>query len=277
MIKNKHKFDKKYDKKNNSKYIHIYGEHACKMALLNKHRKKFTLYIIERNKTKYKSVIDVAYKHNVEVKFCKDEHEIPVNQTNTKNLQGIVLKCLALENFNLEYLHNIIKEKDDYKPSLILALDSITDPHNLGAILRSCAAFSYVVDAIITSKINSPRETESIAKVSSGGIEIIPWITVSNIKYAITSLKKDFFYSCYGVENYGSASLHEISFNSKSILLFGSEGKGIQKILLDYCDATVNIPTLSSFSSLNVSNAAAILAYEFSRQKSNDLKKCIIS
>lgn len=266
----KNNYDINKDDVKKPRYIYIYGEHACKMAILNKRRKKIILYILERNKEKYREITKLAHECNIDVKFCKNESEIPNVKNNikdsTKNLQGIILKCFPLENYGLEYLNNILKRQNNNKPSLVIALDSITDPNNIGAILRTCAAFSHVVDAIITSKTNSPKETEAISKVSSGGIEIIPWVTVSNIKYAITSLKKDFLYSCYGIENYGDTSLNEVNLSNKSILLFGSENKGIQKILLNYCDNMVNIPTVNNFSSLNVSNASAILIYEFCRQ-----------
>src|SRR6478752_6738926 len=138
---------------------------------------------------------------------------------------------------------------------VVLALDQITDPHNVGAIVRTAAAFG--VEAIITTARHSPAATGVLAKSASGGLEHVPFMVVRNLSDTLVALGKEGFQRI-GLDSSGDLPLDEIPLRQPVVLVLGSEGKGLRQRTRDCCDAIGRLDMPGAIKSLNVSNAAAI-------------------
>ncbi len=141
---------------------------------------------------------------------------------------------------------------------VVLALDQITDPHNVGAIVRTAAAFG--VEAIITTARHSPAATGVLAKSASGGLEHVPFMIVRNLADALIALGERGFQRI-GLDSTGDANLDELPLRLPVVLVLGSEGKGLRQRTRDCCDAIGRLDMPGAIKSLNVSNAAAISLY----------------
>ncbi|MBL0403010.1 RNA methyltransferase [Microvirga aerilata] len=141
---------------------------------------------------------------------------------------------------------------------VVLALDQITDPHNVGAIVRTAAAFD--VEAIITTARHSPSATGVLAKSASGGLEHVPFMIVRNLGDTLTELGKRGFQRI-GLDSSGEADLSEVKISLPVVLVLGSEGKGLRQRTRDCCDVIGRLDMPGAIKSLNVSNAAAISLY----------------
>ena len=141
---------------------------------------------------------------------------------------------------------------------VVLALDQITDPHNVGAIVRTAAAFG--VEAIITTARHSPAATGVLAKSASGGLEHVPFMIVRNLADALIALGERGFQRI-GLDSTGDANLDELQLRLPVVLVLGSEGKGLRQRTRDCCDAIGRLDMPGAIKSLNVSNAAAISLY----------------
>lgn len=162
---------------------------------------------------------------------------------------------------DINFLETIIIKKKD---PLLVVLDHIQDPQNLGSILRSSLGAS--VDAIIIPKDRACHLTPTVRKVSKAASEIIPMIVVNNLRNTIKILKKYSFeiYACSGEAN---KNYFEVDFTGPKVLIFGSEEKGIQKFLASEADEKIKIPIDSRLESLNVSNATSVILFEAKRQR----------
>lgn len=172
--------------------------------------------------------------------------------------QGIALQTVPLPQKELQDCCLI----NDKEPHLVLILDQVTDPHNVGAIIRSAAAFG--VRAIVSTDRHAPPESGTLAKSASGTLEIIPWIRVTNLSRAMDELA-EMGYWRLGMDGDAKLSIREAKFGQNIALVMGAEGKGLRKGTQDHCDALIRLPIQRTVESLNVSNAAAIALYEFSK------------
>jgi 23S rRNA (guanosine2251-2'-O)-methyltransferase len=151
-------------------------------------------------------------------------------------------------------------------PAVVVALDSVTDPCNVGAILRSCDQFG--VSLVLFPRHRSLRDAtlnETVSRASAGASSWVPVCETSNLTQSVQLLKDSGFW-VYGADAQGIA-LPQVSFAPRSVLVLGSEGSGISRLLSEQCDSMVSIPTNGKIDSLNVSVAAGILLYEISRQQ----------
>ena len=161
--------------------------------------------------------------------------------------QGLYLEARALEVPTLETIP---------RGALVLVLDQITDPHNVGAIVRTAAAFA--VDAIVTTARHSPEATGVLAKAASGGLEHAPLVLVQNLARALQTLGERGF-KRIGLDSEGPAPLDETSFGEDGVaLVLGAEGKGLRQLTRETCDVLARLDMPGAIKSLNVSNAAAI-------------------
>ena len=145
---------------------------------------------------------------------------------------------------------------------IVLALDQITDPHNVGAIVRTAAAFG--VEAILTTARHSPAATGVLAKSASGGLEHVPFLIVRNLSDSLIELGKRGFQRV-GLDSSGEAQLDEIPLRHPLVLVLGSEGKGLRQRTRESCDAIGRLEMPGAIKSLNVSNAAAIALFAVSK------------
>jgi 23S rRNA (guanosine2251-2'-O)-methyltransferase len=140
----------------------------------------------------------------------------------------------------------------------VLILDQLTDPHNVGAIMRTAAAFD--VAAIITTVRHSPAATGVLAKSASGALEHVPLVMVQNLARALAELKER-GYLLIGLDATGDADFSEIALRSPLALVLGAEGKGLRQLTRDTCDHVARLDLPGRIKSLNVSNAAALALY----------------
>jgi len=148
---------------------------------------------------------------------------------------------------------------DDLAPEgLVLVLDQITDPHNVGAILRSAAAFA--VRAVVTTARHSPEATGVLAKSASGALELVPMVTVQNLARALTQLN-DRGFMTVGLDSEGSENLGAIALREPLALVLGAEGKGLRQLTRETCSVVARLDMPGAIKSLNVSNAAVLALY----------------
>jgi 23S rRNA (guanosine2251-2'-O)-methyltransferase len=174
--------------------------------------------------------------------------------------QGIVLRTSKI---NQPKLEDYIKKSKNYISDVVIILDQVTDPSNIGAILRSCALFN--CNAVIVSNDNAPDITATMAKAASGALETIHYISVVNLSRTIIDFKKNNYW-VYGFDSNEKNKNKNLDLPKKCVLVFGSEGKGLRSLTKKECDALISIPTKTNINynidSLNVSNACSIALYE---------------
>lgn len=179
--------------------------------------------------------------------------------------QGVIAK---VGDYNFSNYESVIKRIENKEDALILMLDGVEDPHNFGAILRSCDAIG--VDAVIVGKHGSAPLSETVVKVSTGAIEYVPVIEVTNLNNTLNDLKNRGFW-VVGAEAENAMDYRELKYDMKTVLVVGSEGFGISKLVLKNCDYKVKLPMVGHVNSLNVSVATAVLLYNIYSQR-NPLK-----
>jgi 23S rRNA (guanosine2251-2'-O)-methyltransferase len=146
---------------------------------------------------------------------------------------------------------------------MVLVLDQITDPHNVGAILRTAAGFA--VSAVVTTARHSPEATGVLAKSASGALDYVPIVTVQNLARAMSEMKER-GYLLIGLDSTGDADLSEVALTSPLALVLGAEGKGLRQLTRMTCDRVARLDLPGKIKSLNVSNAAALALYVASRR-----------
>ena len=169
--------------------------------------------------------------------------------------QGWLIRARPLPEKNLEaFLETELDEN-----AFLVVLDQVTDPQNVGAILRSAAAFGAA--AVILPDRNAPPETASLAKTASGALDVIPIIRIGNLSQALKKLQEHGFW-CVGLAEEGSESLSEARLDGKIAIVMGAEGDGLRRLTKETCDLLVHLPTLPPIGALNVSAAAAVTLYQ---------------
>jgi 23S rRNA (guanosine2251-2'-O)-methyltransferase len=141
---------------------------------------------------------------------------------------------------------------------IVLVLDQITDPHNVGAIMRSAAAFA--VKAIVTTARHSPEATGVLAKSASGALELVPLVTVQNLARALNELN-DRGFMTVGLDSEGSEDLGAVTLQQPLALVLGAEGKGLRQLTRETCSVVARLDMPGEIKSLNVSNAAVLALY----------------
>lgn len=175
--------------------------------------------------------------------------------------QGIAALALPLTDLAVE---DVVDTLSDAQKALVVALDHVTDPHNVGAILRSAAAFGAY--ALLVTKHNAPDETGVLAKSASGALEHVPIVRATNLSRAIESLQQGGFW-VVGLDAEGESEIDCMALPDKCVLVLGAEGEGLRPGVRKVCDFVARLPMTGHMESLNVSNAAAIALFEWQRQK----------
>jgi 23S rRNA (guanosine2251-2'-O)-methyltransferase len=173
--------------------------------------------------------------------------------------QGVAAQVDLLPEIEVE---DLIARVGDRADCILVVLDQVTDPHNVGAILRSAAAFG-AIGVMLTERHAAP-ETGTLAKAASGALEIVPVIRVANLARGMEALKAAGFW-CAGLAAEGQKTLAEARLSGRVALCLGAEGAGLRRLTRAHCDLLVKLPTSGPIDHLNVSNAAAVALYELVR------------
>ena len=225
--------------------IFLYGFHTVEAALNNPNRRNVKLYLspnMQRRLEEKHIKINVPFEVRQPKLIAKLVPKDAVHQ-------GIVLETYPLMVSNLE---------DIASAKLILALDHITDPHNVGAIMRTAVAMD--VDAIVTTSRYSPVESSALAKSASGALDMIPYIQVQNLARFLDEMGTQGFQRI-ALDSDAKIVFDSIEISSRVVLVLGSEGKGVRYGIRQVCDSEVKLEITGKIHSLNVSNAAAISLY----------------
>src|SRR3979411_1383690 len=223
----------------------LYGWHTVAAALVNPQRTIRKLWLTE----------------NAARRLADDKIAIPVTPE-------IVRPSLIDQRLGPDAVHQGLLAEADPLPSpdidalaqegIVLVLDQITDPHNVGAIMRSAAAFA--VRAIVTPARHSPEATGVLAKSASGALELVPLVTVQNLHRALTELNDQGFMTV-GLDSQGGENLGAVALRQPLALVLGAEGKGLRQLTRETCSVVARLDMPGEIKSLNVTNAAVLALY----------------
>ena len=224
----------------------LWGKHAVAAALDNPERKVLRAWATRE------AVAFMQFPKDVAVTLAEAPdlgrlvpHDAPH--------QGVVIEVEPLEEVWLDGLISAPSER-----AVLLVLDQVTDPHNVGAILRSAAAFGAV--GIVTQDRHSPRESGVVAKAASGALERVPWARVVNLARALEEIAEAEFWRI-GLTGDAETELKDALGPARVALVLGAEGPGLRPNTREHCDALAKLPISDAVESLNVSNAAAVALY----------------
>ena len=243
----------------NKSSFFIIGQHAVIEALRNPKRKVLRVFLTEESKKNiHKKSPNKNLVNDVKVYF-KTKKELDKYSTR-ENLQhqGYVAE---IEHIPKPILKEYIKEKSNIT---LICLDGVTDPRNIGSLIRSAASFN--IDGVIIKERNFPSESKILYKAASGAIEYMNIFEVSNINSTLKNLKEKNFW-VYGFDGNGKKDFTDIEWKGNNVLLFGSEGSGMHKHTSKYADFLVKIEISEKIESLNISNSAAIVFHHLSYLK----------
>ena len=222
--------------------VRIYGFHSVEAALKSTRRELVRLYATAAAAERLKAEISAR---SVETRILGVE-EIAARAPREAVHQGVLLEARPLAPIDLAELP---------ADGLVLVLDQITDPHNVGAILRTAAAFA--VDALVTTERHAPEFSGALAKAASGGLEHVPIASVPNLARALGEMG-DMGYLRLGLDEEAPQTLDEVAVSRPLALVLGAEGRGLRRLTRENCDALARLDLPGPIRSLNVSNACAI-------------------
>ena len=245
----------------------LYGTHAVAAALANPGRRCHRLITTQEGAAQLAEHIDarllpLAARALLDAPQIVSRQDLAVLLPDGAVHQGIVLETAPLPAVDLAAACRGVAQAG-CEARTVLVLDQVTDPHNVGAILRSAAAFA--VAAVVVQDRHSPQGAGALAKAASGALETVPLARVVNIARALVGLK-ELGYWCLGLDPSATEPLEAVAVKAPLALVLGAEGQGMRRLTRERCDLTASIPLPGSMASLNVSNAAAIALYEVARR-----------
>ena len=232
----------------------LYGRHAVLAALKNPARHIEKILCTKENATE---ILQITSFTPQIVERKEIDKLLPADAVH----QGFALFCSRLPNVSLE---EIIEQAQNKTSCHVLILDQVTDPQNIGAIIRSAVAFETL--ALIVQDKNSPLENGAMDKAAAGMIEHLPIARVTNLSRAIEKLKEAGFWTI-GMDGYAKTTLDKLDSSGKTAIIMGSEGKGMRRLVEENCDISVRLPISPLTESLNVATAAAITLYEINKKR----------
>ncbi|MCC7305913.1 MAG: 23S rRNA (guanosine(2251)-2'-O)-methyltransferase RlmB [Alphaproteobacteria bacterium] len=234
----------------------LFGFHAVREAWLNPERTIEALYLTDAGAAEFAAVQEEAAQKGIKrpapVSIEKDRLERMLQRNSVH--QGIAAVAAPLEEV---FLQDLVIRASGRSKAILLMLDQVTDPHNVGAILRSACAFGAA--GVIMQRMHAPALEGVLAKTATGAIEHLPVAYETNLSRSIEELKEAGFF-VVGLDEHGDKTVADIS-GDKIVLVLGAEGAGLRRLVKENCDQLVKLPTKGVIQSLNVSNAAAVALY----------------
>jgi 23S rRNA (guanosine2251-2'-O)-methyltransferase len=237
-----------------SPYPRLYGRHAVFAALDNPERSFRKLYVT------HATARTIVIPPGLNVQYG-DDHDLGRLVPADAPHQGFVLEVEPLEPAWLGDILSDAQDQNDNRP--LIVLDQVTDPHNVGAIMRSALAFN--ARALVTQDRHSPGESGALARAASGALELLPWCRVVNLARALDEIGEAGFWRI-GLDGDAETDLETALANTRPALVMGAEGEGLRALTIERCDQLARLPISPAMESLNVSNAAAIALYAAARR-----------
>jgi 23S rRNA (guanosine2251-2'-O)-methyltransferase len=236
---------------------YIYGIHSVESMLQNNCEDVLQVWVAQgRKDKKVQEITRIAKKYGISIEAISADKM--KNKCPDVSHQGVIAKIRPTKLKSLA-LEDILSRKS----LLLLVLDEVQDPHNIGACLRTADAAG--VDAVIVSRNRSPGITAVVRKVASGAVDTVPFIQVSNLARAIRQLQ-DNDVRVIGTSGDTGKTIYDVDVTQRMALVMGSEGKGMRRLTREGCDELVSIPMLGVVESLNVSVATGIALFEIRRK-----------
>lgn len=237
----------------------VYGVNPV-MEALRGNRKAFELFLAEGADRRLDKLVQQAVEKEVPVR--RRDRVALARLAGTEHHQGAVLR---VEPYPYADMYDLLDRwKQSGEPGLILVLDGIQDPHNLGALIRSAACAG--AHGVIIPQDRACGITPTVEKVSAGGVEAVTVARVANISQALELLKKEGFW-VYGAAGDAGESLYRQDFRGHTALVIGGEGEGMRPLVRKNCDLLISIPLKGAITSLNASVAGGIMLFEAVRQR----------
>ena len=238
----------------------LWGVHAVTEAWKNPARVIKTLYITEQALAEFAPVM-AAHTGTRPAPTVVERRQIDDILPPGAVHQGIAIDASPLDEI---FVQDLIIHAATKNKSVFVVLDQVTDPHNVGAVLRSACAFG--ADGLIMQSRHAPEINGVLAKAASGAVEHMPVAYETNLSRAINHLQEA-GYTAVALDERGEAGIADYKFPAKTVIVLGAEGKGLRQGLRENCNITVRLPTGGAIGSLNVSNAAAVALYAFAAHK----------
>jgi len=239
----------------------IYGIHALESVIEREPERLIEVFVLKgKDEKSVHNIVTQARRFGASIQFC--QRKTLDDMVDSVQHQGIVAKVKPGKVYNENDLAKIVEA---HNQPFLLILDGVTDPHNLGACLRTADGAG--VHAVIVPKDNSASLTPVVRKVACGAAEVIPLIQVTNLARTLRDLQ------ALGVWIVGTAgeaekNIYECKLNGPMALVMGAEDKGMRRLTREHCDELIKLPMAGSVSSLNVSVATGVCLYEIVRQRS---------
>ena len=244
----------------------LWGRHTVIEALSNPSRQIIGLYCSLNSRNLVTKILTSLSRNRAKaLPKCTilDRKEINRLVPNDAVHQGLVVVATPLDRTNL---NELLRIKAERKGISLVILDQVTDPHNVGAVLRSAAAFGAI--GVIVQSRHVPPSDGVLAITASGALEHIPLIHVTNISRTIKTLRKNGIW-CIGLADNAATSISDAPLSGDTAIVLGAEGVGLRRLTRDSCDQLVRLPTVPTFGTLNVSNAASVALFERRRRDLN--------
>lgn len=241
------------------KPIILHGFHSVESAIRRDAAHVTQVWLEEgRHDKRAQELIALMEKHRITYKLV--DRESLETRAQTGKHQGVAAEYTNTETFSELHLPEILKKENVF----LLVLDSVQDPHNLGACLRSANAAG--IDAVIAPKDRAVGLTPAVRKIASGAGESTPFIQITNLSNTLQMLK-DADVWCVGAAGEATDILHKTDLTGRLAIIMGSEGKGLRRLTRENCDSLVKIPMKGDVESLNVSVATGVILFEALRQR----------
>ena len=239
----------------------IYGIHAVQAVLANAPERLIEVYALKgREDKRLQPLLNELYNVGVSVQFLN--RQTLDKKADGEVHQGIIARIQPAKELNENDLDQILQHQQN---PLLLVLDGITDPHNLGACLRTADAAG--VCAVIMPKDKSAQLTSIARKVACGAAENVPLIRVTNLARTLRLLQQEYNVWVVGTAGEATESLYQTKLSGALALVMGAEGEGMRRLTREHCDQLISIPMAGSVSSLNVSVATGVCLFEIVRQR----------
>lgn len=244
----------------------LYGIHACQSALEQHPDRVRELVVLKgRQDQRIQRLLDLSREAGVKFRWLpRQEFDrlVQRQELGEARHQGVLIQALAAPVLHEADLDQILERLEH--PALLLVLDGVTDPHNIGACLRSADAAG--VDAVIVPKDKSASLTATAVKIASGAADTVPFVTVTNLARTLDHLKQRGIW-LQGAAGEADAFIYQCDFTAPTAIVLGAEDKGLRRLTRETCDGLFKIPMAGQVSSLNVSVAAGVSLFEAVRQR----------